>query len=219
MDPIWDYECWLHWQIQKIPQHGKPANRPGCKKWVHWLVPFFFRRPKLWRPKKWCELNFWFVSNQEMPRSCNSGKIIITILLRDLNWPSLSIVAVVGQDPNVSTCSQHAAPVGSDWRLEGYGISCGDVHTGECSNIQVTLCPARIMGVSPEFTEWSLILINQNMLYSLTIVKLLDILYCTCMLKSPPNIEAVLCGLGAACSHWFLDESQVDYVGGSKLER
>ena len=35
----------------------------------------------------------------------------------------------------------------------------------------------------------------------------------------PTNIEAVLCGLGAACSHWFLDESQVDYVGvPSKLE-
>ena len=35
----------------------------------------------------------------------------------------------------------------------------------------------------------------------------------------PTNIQAVLCGLGAACSHWFLDERHVDYAGDPNLKR
>ena len=135
----------------------------------------------------WVE--FWFVSNQEMPRSCNSGKIIITILLRDLNWPSKNpLLQCLGRTQTYQPVinMQHQLGVTGGWKAMAFLWWCSHRRVFEYSG---NIGPARIMGVSPEFTEWSLILINRNMLYSLTIVKLLDILYCTCMLKSPQTLR------------------------------
>ena len=213
MDPtVWVCECWI---LSLGFCHGKPTGQAAK---VGALVgTILFPASKTQRSG---ELNVdsyhQFFGNAWW--SCNSGKnkhhYFYIILLRDLNWASLSIVAVFGQDPSVSTCinMHHQLGVTGGWKAMAFLWWCSHRRVFEYSG---NIGPVRVMGVSLEFTEWSLILINQDILYSLIITKLwYFVLYCTCMLKVPANIEAVLCGLGAACSHWFLDESQVDYVGG-----
>ena len=63
------------WMLDPLANPENSTSQPArLRKWVHWLVPFFFRRPKLWRPKKWCELIFWFVSIRKCPDPATVGK-------------------------------------------------------------------------------------------------------------------------------------------------